>query len=74
MRLKLLALPLALVATLALVGSQLASTSAQGPGPSAGEVLADGLVGSIGATIGPDGALYVAGGRPGALCRCAGEL
>jgi hypothetical protein len=38
MRLKLLALPLALVATLALVGSQLASTSAQGPGPSAGDV------------------------------------
>lgn len=60
MRLKLLALPLALVATLALVGSQLTDTSAQGPGPSAGELLADGLVGSIGATIGPDGALYVA--------------
>lgn len=65
MRLKLLALPLALVATLALVGSQLASTSAQGPGPSAGEMLADGLVGSIGATIGPDGALYVAEGGLG---------
>jgi hypothetical protein len=36
--------------------------SAQGPGPSAGELLASGLS-TTGATIGPDGALYIA--QPG---------
>ncbi len=36
------------------------STAAQGPGPTAGELVAENLMGSIGAAIGPDGALYVA--------------
>jgi hypothetical protein len=36
--------------------------AAQPPGPSAGELLAEGLAGPLGGTIGPDGAFYVPNG------------
>lgn len=43
--------------------------AAQAPGPSAGTLLAEGLTQSIGTTIGPDGALYVAEGPLGVVSR-----
>lgn len=43
----------------------LGDTAAQAPGPTAGDLLAGELMGSIGAGIGPDGALYVAEGGVG---------
>jgi hypothetical protein len=40
------------------------ASAAPAPGPSHGRLLAAGLEGTIGGTIGPDGALYVAEGGP----------
>jgi hypothetical protein len=61
---KLILASAALVAAAALLAAQ--SVAAQdGPPPSAGTRIAEGLMGSLGATIGPDGALYVAEGGTG---------
>ena len=45
------------------------SASSQTPGPTAGELLASGLQGTIGGAIGPDGALYVPEGALGEITR-----
>ena len=46
-----------------------ASAGAQAPQPTDGELLASGLQGTIGGTIGPDGALYVPEGALGMVTR-----
>ncbi len=60
---KLTTLLLALATTvgaIAFAATPAAAEEGDGPRPTAGTVLASGLQGTIGATIGPDGALYVA--------------
>jgi sugar lactone lactonase YvrE len=59
-RIKLLILPAALAAAIALTVAANGGASAQAPGPSAGTVLVAGLLQPKGLEIGPDGALYVA--------------
>lgn len=58
MKVKLLLIPLALIALGGIVIAQ--SASAQGPGPSAGEVVSDGLILPRGIAVASDGSVYVA--------------
>ena len=64
---------LKVLASFAVAGTLLAITAmaagSQTPGPTAGELLASGLQGSIGGVIGPDGALYVPEGATGEITR-----
>lgn len=64
---KLTTLLLTLATTVGAIAFAAAPAAAKedGPPPTAGAVLATGLQGTIGATIGPDGALYVAEGGTG---------
>ncbi len=65
MKLTRLLLPVALMAGAIAFGAVQTSAQEGGPPPTAGTVLAEGLQSTIGAAIGPDGALYVAEGGTG---------
>lgn len=60
MNTKLILAGVALCAASALLTVQAVSAQEGGPPPSAGTKIAEGLMNTIGSTIGPDGALYVA--------------
>jgi sugar lactone lactonase YvrE len=65
MKLTRLLLPLGLLAGAIAFGAVQASAKGDGPPPTSGDVIATDLGGTQGATIGPDGALYVADGGTG---------